>query len=543
MMNAWKIIVFAVFASSALLPVSSAAQVRKEFTFPVSYVSSTTVYISAGRDDSLAVGDTLTIVRNSHAICTVVTVAVSRHSTASQIVLGKGPALVGDTALITKTLMILPEAARDSLSSLLLTPRKESVRQDEQHRQSTGADQNVVSGRAAVQYSGVLAEDSRFNLSQPSTLLRLEVAKLFGTNLKFSMYGRSYYDISANYNRFGDETRLKIRMYEFTLSDEQPDRAFGYTAGRVTSRFVGGLGTFDGGQLYYRVGDFTSGILYGAQVADRTMSIDGDDRRGAFFLNYRSGSDFLHQYDGTIAYARQMFEGKLDREFIYLQNLATLGTQLNIYQSAEVETQDINNGTRKTSPKLSNTFFSINYYPIQWLSANIGYDASTTVYLFETMKTTSDTLIDRNYLQGYRANATIRFPYSISLSANGTYRSRKDDPRDARTLGSTLRMSGIAGSEFNAGVRYMDIRGVYYDGKNATLDVDRSFLYSLSVALRFDYYTYTLLNNSQTYNTYTATGNINYRITREIYSALNFDRVWDSTMNSYRIYLEAGIRF
>jgi len=104
-------------------------------------------------------------------------------------------------------------------------------------------------------------------------------------------------------------------------------------------------------------------------------------------------------------------------------------------------------------------------------------------------------------------------------------------------------MSGIAGSEFNAGVRYMDIKGVYYDGKNATLDVDRSFLYSLSVALRFDYYTYTLLSNSQTYNTYTATGNINYRITREIYSALNFDRVWDSTMNSYRIYLEAGIRF
>ena len=523
--------------------VSLPAQVKKEFAFPVSYVSSTTVYISAGKDDSLAIGDTLTIVRDTKTICTVVTVAVSRHSTASQIVSGKGPVLVGDTALITKTLMISKETPRDSLSSLLLISKKESIRQDEQRVQPIGADQNIVSGRAALQYSGVIAEDSRFNLSQPSTLLRLEVAKLFGTKLKFSMYGRSYYDISSNYNRFGDETRLKIRMYEFTFSDEQPDGSYGCTAGRVTSRFVGGLGTFDGGQLYYKIGEFTSGILYGAQVGDRTMSIDGDDRRGAFFLNYRSGSDFLHQYDGTIAYARQLFEGRLDREFIYLQNLATLGTQLNIYQSAEVETQEITNGERKTSPKLSNTFFSINYYPIQWLSANIGYDASTTVYLFETMKATSDTLIDRNYLQGYRANATVRFPYSVSLSVNGTFRSRKDDPRDARTLGGTVRMSGIAGSEINAGVRYMDIKGVYYDGTNITLDVDRSFLYSLSISLRFDYYTYTLLSNSQKYNTYTATGNINYRITREIYSALNFDQVWDSTMNSSRIYLEAGIRF
>jgi hypothetical protein len=542
-MRTGKIAILAIAAILGLLAGSSTAQVRKEFTFPVSYVSSTTVYISAGRDDSLAVGDTLTIVRRSSTLCTLIAVAVSRHSTATQIVSGKGPVLVGDMASITKTLTVIVEPKRDSVSSLLQSPRQESVKRDERRRQTGGADQNIVSGRVALQYTGVIAEDPQFNVGQPSTLMRLEVAKLFGTNLKFSTYGRTYYDLSANYNRYGDDTRLKIRMYEFTISDEQPDGLYGYAVGRITSRFVGGMGTFDGGQFYYKMGDFTSGILYGAKVGDRTMSIDGDDRKGSFFLNYRSGPDFLHQYDGTIAYARQLFEGKLDREFIYLQNLATLGTQLSIYQSAEVETQEINNGGRTTSPKLSNTFFSINYYPAQWLSTNVGYDASKTLYLFETMKSISDTLIDKNYLQGYRANVTVRLPYSISLSANGTYRSKKDDPRDARTLGGTMRFSGIMGSEFNAGLRYMNIRGVYNDGTNVTLDIDRTFLYSLSAALRFDYYTYTLLTNNQTYKTYTATANINYRITRQVYSALNFDRVWDPTLNSYRIYLEAGIRF
>jgi hypothetical protein len=519
------------------------AQTSKEFFFPVSYVSATTVYVNAGREDSLLVGDTLVIHRRNRIVCSVVTFAVSRHSSASRIVAGNGPVLLGDTASIIKQITRPPIARADTSSTVPQIVRPLSLPGEENRRLKQESDQNIVSGRIAVQYSGVSAEDSRFNLSQPSALTRIEVARLLGTSLRFSMYGRTYYDLSATYNQFGDNARLKVRMYEFAVYEEEPDALYGYSAGRITSRFVGGLGTFDGGQVYYRAGDWTSGVLYGAQVGERTMSIDGDDRRGALFLNYRYGKDFLHQYDGTIAYARELFEGKLDREFFYFQNLATIGTEWNIYQSAEVETQEINKGVRKTSPRLSNTFLSINYYPLSWFSANIGYDASTTVYLFETMKATPDTLIDRNYLLGYRLNATFRLSHSLSLSVNGTYRTKKDDPRDSRTLGGIVRMSAIAGSEYNAGVRYMNIRGVYNNGDNITVDLDRTFFYSLSVAARYDYYRYTLLTANQTYTTHTATANINYRITRTIYSALNFDRVWDPTLNSYRFYLEAGVRF
>ena len=536
---------FLVLMSAAAMFLSAQArgQTSKQFLFPVSYVSSTTVYINGGREDSLALGDTLEIRRRGTLVCRVVTYAVSRHSTASHIVAGKGPVLLGDTASITKSYIILPPLRTDSSLTVQTTGQRVTSFQQENRRMTREPDENVVSGRIAVQYSGVSAEDSRYNLSQPSALTRLEVAKLFGTNLKFSMYGRTYYDLSANYNQFGNNARLQERMYEFEFSDEEPNAFYGYSVGRITSRFVGGLGTFDGGQLYYRTGNWISGALFGAQVGDRTMSIDGDDHRGALFLNYRSGEDILHQYDGTIAYARQLFEGRLDREFFYLQNLASIGTEWNIYQTAEIETQEINNGVRKFSPNLSNTFFSVNYYPLSWFSANIGYDASTTVYLFETMKATPDTLIDRNYLDGYRLNATFRLPYSISLSANGTYRTKKGDPRDSRTLGGTLRMSAVAGSEYNTSVRYMNIRGVYSNGDNITVDVDRTFFYALTTAARFDYYRYVLLSAGQSYTTYTATANVNYRITRSLYSSMNFDRVWDPTLNSYRFYLELGVRF
>ena len=539
MTTARRIRFILVVAGIILCNLPANAQVRKLLAFPVTYVSSTAVYISAGSQDSLAVGDTLTIIHASKMICRVVAVAVSHRSTAAQIIGGTDSVTVGDMATITKVLAAAEAPRRDTVSVLLKNP----LQRESRRAADVSPAENIVSGRIALQYSGVLAEDSRFNISQPSMLMRLDVERLFGTGLRFSMYGRSYYDLSSNFNRYGDSTRLQMRMYDFTISNEQPVGLFGYSAGRVTSRFVGGFGTFDGGQFYYRMGDFTSGILYGAKVADRTMAIDGDDRRGAFFVNYHTGPDFLHLYDGTIAYARQLYEGKLDREFFYVQNLATLGPEINLYHSAEIETQQISNGVRTTSPKLSNTFLSVNYYPLQWLSANAGYDASETVYLFESMKSFSNTLMDKFYLQGYRANATFRLPNSMVMSVNGAFRSKKDYPRAARTLGASFRFNGIGGSDYNADVRYMNLHGVYNNGTDATLDIDKTFFTSLTVALRLDYYTYTLLTNDQIYKTYTATANLYCMISRDWYSSVNFDSVWDSTMNSYRIYIEAGIRW
>jgi len=59
------------------------------------------------------------------------------------------------------------------------------------------------------------------------------------------------------------------------------------------------------------------------------------------------------------------------------------------------------------------------------------------------MKTFFDTLLDKFYLQVYRANVTFRLPYSMGMSVNGAFRSKKDDPRAARTLGASFRFMGF----------------------------------------------------------------------------------------------------
>jgi hypothetical protein len=43
--------------------------------------------------------------------------------------------------------------------------------------------------------------------------------------------------------------------------------------------------------------------------------------------------------------------------------------------------------------------------------------------------------------------------------------------------------------------------------------------------------------------TTTAGGSINYRLSRVLYALMNFDKVWDTTRDTQRLYLEVGVHF
>lgn len=521
--------------------ITAFAQSVTELRYAVSYVAASTVYINAGREGNLAVGDTVTIVRGAERIGSVVIAAVSKRSSSASIITQSLPIIAGDAAVIEKVVNAPPPPppvialdVKDTMSSAVSVPLIPP---------SSAREENIVSGRAGIQYIGALAEDPKLNLSQPSVLLRLNVQNLYGTGLVFSMYGRSYYDISDIYSRYGGSERLKHRLFDLSLQTNDPASDIGYGIGRLSSEFVGGMGTFDGGQFYVRQGNITAGFLTGAKVQERGLQVDGEEMKGAFFINMKTGPDILHQYNGTLAYGRQMVQGRLDREFLYLQHFVMVGPELSIYESSEIELNDINGGVKARTFKFSNTFLSVNYYPADWVSTNVGFDGSRSIYLFESMKSFSDTLLDKNIMQGYRAGATFRLPYFMSLSANLSYRTKKGDARDARTLSGSYRISDILGSEIGAGIRYADIIGVYSNGKNLTVDADKTLFYALSLSLRYDYYQYTILSLKQTYTTHTATVNSSYRFSKRLYSSLAVDGIIDNTMNSLRVYAEVGVRF
>jgi hypothetical protein len=131
----------------------------------------------------------------------------------------------------------------------------------------------------------------------------------------------------------------------------------------------------------------------------------------------------------------------------------------------------------------------------------------------------------------------------MTVGAQTNFRLASGTTSSARTLGTTFRISDILESEVNFGVQYANIRGLYTEGNDLTLDLDRWVARSLSVSFRVDRYHYVIQGQALKLVTTTAGGSVNYRVSRSLYALVNFDQVWDTTRDTQRLYLEVGVHF
>jgi hypothetical protein len=349
--------------------------------------------------------------------------------------------------------------------------------------------------------------------------------------------------MSAQYDRYGQGSRNKIRMFELSLRNDDPSSSYGYGVGRITSRYVGGLGVFDGGQFYLRQGNFSFGLLGGMQPDYTTSAFSTDESKYAGFVNYAWGGDAFKTSDITFAYGQQRYLGKIDRKFGYFQSSLRFGTDFLFYSSTEMDFAHRENGSEVNRPTVTNSFLTISWMPASWVSVNAGYDAVRALDLLESMKAFPDTLLDKSLKEGYRANLSFRLPFGVTLSGTGNFRLASATTPAARTLGSVVRVSDILDSDVSFGAGYQDIRGLYTTGNDWTLDADRWITQSFSVSLRLDRYRYTITGQDQRITTTTGTVSMNYSMLRSLYTAVNFDQVWDTVRNTQRLYFEVGMHF
>ncbi len=544
-MRSFTVKLITLFAFGALGVTGSLAQERF-YPFPaaVTYLSSGTVYINAGTTAGLAAGDTVIVLHKpSHRIPLVIA-AISSGSSSAPYAWKIGEIAVGDSIFVLRPITKpAPEQHQATASSSDTTRAAQS---------GTGKflvssankppDFSAIHGRVAVQYVGAGQLKGTMNFSQPSLLLQLSSQRLFGSNYTFTFYGRSYYDFSPQYGFYGTGPRMKMRLYQMQISSA-PGDGVGFDVGRLTSRYAGGLGQVDGAQVYLKKGNFAAGALLGTQPDYTNSNLDLSQQRGIVFASYGWGDVFANRTDVTLAYGRQLHEGRFDRDFLYLQGSSHLSSSLMLYESSEIDLHTIENGIRSGAFNLTNTFASVSYFPTDWLTVNGGYDATRAIYLFDSMKSIADSLINRELQQGFRGGVSFRLPLRLTASFDGTYRAKTADTRDSRSLSGSLRSYSIMGTPLSLGARYSRILGAYTDGRDISADADFWVGGSISLNARLDQYVYDLVGTPQVYKTTTLTGMINWSITRKWYSMVSFDQVWDTSLDSQRIFFELGMRF
>ncbi len=511
----------------------------------VSYVSSGMVYIGAGKSSGITAGDTVVIRHAGIGRLLFVVSAASSSSSVCPATVKPGEVTAGDTVYVARSLTAMAATGQTSpgtLSTNLLQAKSVASFATPSSGGKTPVPSPTVRGRLAMQYAGSGQLGGTMDYSEPSVLLRLDATKLFDSGFSFSLYGRTGYDASALFSRYGTGSHVKTRLYQASFGYHS-DSWFGFDAGRVTSRFAGGLGQLDGLQLYATSGNWTIGVLAGAQPDYSTSGIDVTQQRGAIFLNFVSPGEMFDRKEFTVSYGRQLHEGRLDRDFLSFQGSAQFGRLLSLYENSEVDLHSLQNGVKTGAFSLTNTFFSLTCFPADWLTVTAGYDAARNLFLFDSMKSMADTLLDRELRQGFRGNISLRLPARFMLLLNGTFRSKAGTTRESKTYGATLRNFNIGGSTIGASVSYSRINGTYTDGNDYTGDVDWWPTDWLSVTARLDRFESTLLFGGDTIATTTLSGSFNLRFSRSWYGLLSVDQVWDPTRKSQRVYAELGFLF
>jgi hypothetical protein len=501
----------------------------RRITGAVTYVATGSFYFDAGKLKGVAPNDTITVIRKSKPLATGIVSAVSSASSVAKIISQSGTIAVGDSILEVKEIIVEEQEAAPRAGQ---AGKNASLSQD-----------NRVSGRIGLQYAAAGVFGTTLDFSQPALITQLSINRFFGTASTFMVYARTYRDMSAQYDRYGQGSRNKIRMFELSLRNDDPRSSYGYGVGRITSRYVGGLGVFDGGQFYLRQGNFSFGLLGGTQPDYTTSAFSTDESKYAGFVNYAWGGDAFKTSDITFAYGQQRYQGRIDRKFGYFQSSLRFGTDFFFYSSTEMDFAHRENGSEVKRPTVTNSFLTISWMPASWVSVNAGYDAVRALDLLESMKTFPDTLLDKSLKEGYRANLSFRLPFRVTLSGNANFRLASATTPSARTLGTIFRVSDIIDSDVNFGAGYQDIRGLYTTGNDWTLDMDRWIAQSFSISLRIDRYRYTITGQDQRITTTTGTVSMNYSMLRSFYTAVNFDQVWDTIRNTQRLYVEVGMHF
>jgi hypothetical protein len=509
----------------------TSAQTQQCVSGRITYLSGTSIYIDQGRNTGIAAGDTLSVFRKGVRVSRLVVTAISGSSSVGQPFATIIAPAVGDSVAIIKVVEapLTDQVPPPTFQSTRMSPDKVP-------------EGTIVHGRVGLQYAGIGASGRRPDFSQPSAIVRLDISRLFGTGMTFTMYGRALHDLTEGYARI-QEPRTRLRLFEMSLNYDAPTSWFGFSAGRVVSRYVGGLGAIDGGLLFARTGSLTAGVLAGTQPDYRTSAYDKDHQTVTAFANYAFGGDLFRPADVTIAYGQQLVKGRLDRDFLYLQGSFSPGEQLYFYQSTEVDLHTLVDGQQRSSPRLTNTFLTVSYTPIRWLNINAGYDASRSIFLLESMRTFPDSLFDRELRQGIRTAVMARLPANVSVGASAHVRLPTASLPSARNLGLSVRAGDILESGINAGVQYTDMNSSTNTGHELGADIDRWFGSVLTLGLHFDRYTSTLPSADNLTVTSTLGLLMSVRLSRAWYAVFSADQVDDGTRIVYRLFGELSLHF
>jgi hypothetical protein len=419
-------------------------------TARVTYVTSMSAYIDAGREAGLREGAAVQVIRGG-AVIGVLKVAFLASRQASCDIVSQSVAIaVGDSARFT------PVAARpDSTVAVRAVPRNPSS-------------PTALRGRAGAHYLVVGQGGGVGGFTQPSLDLRLDGRPVAGGPIGLLVDVRARRTSSTLAG--GTAIDGHARAYQLALSWNPLSSSGRITVGRQIASDLATVGMFDGVLAELNMPRWGAGVFTGTQPDPQNFGFATDIFELGGFVQRRGGPGVPQQWSATLGVAGSYQNAHANREFAFLQGFFS-SRRFSTFVSQEI---DYYRAWKRTpgmsSVSFTSTFATLRYRAGDGLDFHVGFDNRRNVLLYRDF-VNPVTTFDDAFRQGVWAGAGLRVArhYSIGVDAR-----QSSGGLAGQANSYTLSLGADRLVRIEAGVR---VRSTYYRTRQLT-----GWLHSASLA-------------------------------------------------------------
>ncbi len=360
----------------------------------ITYLTSSTVYIGAGRDDGIDKGDILEVVRGEEIVARLEVTDLSSRRASCRIVSGEVELAVGDDVRFVPRQR---DAEPSAPVSMPPPPSTSAVRR--RAKRERGLRPWGLRGRAGMRYLTVSDRSGQgSSFSQPALDLRIDGRRVFGTDFGMNVDVRTR---RTHHTFSSGETSSESynRVYRLAASWNPQGSPLEVRIGRQYATALANVSIFDGVLAQWRRRRWLVGAFTGTQPDPRDFGRSNTVREHGGFFQLRGDPEAGTRWSLTTGVVGSYEQGEINREFAYLQG-RYLAQQWSVYLVQEI---DVNRGWRRqaegSSLTGSSTYASLRYRISESLTLNGGFDNRRHIRLYRDIET-PETEFDDSYRQG-----------------------------------------------------------------------------------------------------------------------------------------------
>ncbi|HYA50655.1 MAG TPA: hypothetical protein VEG33_05750, partial [Streptosporangiaceae bacterium] len=402
---------------AGLVPALAAQEAPQSKTARVTYLSGSSVYISAGREDGLREQTSVDLLRGGATVAQLKVAYLSSHQASCTIVSSQITIAVGDTVRFVPAAAPSAPAAAATVAA---TPSGAAA-----PRTGTTAAMNIrpswqrhaLRGRIAFRYLDVNGRDSMTaDLSQPAVDLNLEGHNLGGSPVGLLVDARTRYTTTSLPGAGVSQDGL-TRVYQAAFLFNSLGSPLRFTAGRQYSPVLSSVSYFDGLLTEYSRGSWGLGALAGFVPDPATLQFSTQIREYGGYFQLHNRPTAIKIWSLTLGAITSSYQGHQQRDFAFLQGNYT-SRRVSAFLAQEVDFYAPSKqalGEPAVSPTSTLANMAVRVGDAVTLSA--GFDNRRTVRLYQDV-VTPVTLFDDSFREGVWGGISVFLARRFRLSAD-----------------------------------------------------------------------------------------------------------------------------